>query len=132
MEFSSGAWWVVTLLVGAVTTILSFYLKRTAGKVDEHDRELPQLRQSAYKSESKVDEHDKSIAEIQRTYVTKDELSTVRKEIKDELKKISGDVAELKASTLSRADFIRTAAKTDEKIDKLYDLLITRGGTHNG
>lgn len=126
MEFTAGAWWLVTLLVGAVTAVLSFYLKRTANKVDEHDREIPRLTRSA----DKVEEHEKQIAEIQRTYVTKDEMSAMRKEIKDELRKISGDVAEIKASTLSKADFIRTSARTDEKIDKLYDLLVQRGGNH--
>lgn len=126
MEFTAGAWWLVTLLVGTAVTALSFYLKRTASKVDEHDREIPRLTRSA----DKVEEHEKQIAEIQRTYVTKDEMSAMRKEIKDELKKISGDVAEIKASTLSKADFIRTSTRTDEKIDKLYDLLVQRGGNH--
>lgn len=125
MEFTAGAWWLATLLVGAVTAILSFYLKRTANKVDEHDREIPRLTRSA----DKVEEHERQIAEIQRTYVTKDEMSTMRREIKDELKKISGDVADMKDKSLSKADFIRTAAATDAKIDKLYDLLIRRGGT---
>lgn len=125
MEFTAGAWWLVTLLVGTAVTALSFYLKRTASKVDEHDREIPRLTRSA----DKVEEHEKQIAEIQRTYVTKDELSGVRQEIKDELKKISGDVADMKDKSLSKADFIRTAAATDAKIDKLYDLLIRRGGT---
>lgn len=125
MEFTAGAWWLTTLLVGTAVTALSFYLKRTASKVDEHDREIPRLTRSA----DKVEEHEKQIAEIQRTYVTKDELSGVRQEIKDELKKISGDVADMKDKSLSKADFIRTAAATDAKIDKLYDLLIRRGGT---
>ena len=125
MEFTAGAWWLATPLVGAVTAILSFYLKRTANKVDEHDREIPRLTRSA----DKVEEHERQIAEIQRTYVTKDEMSTMRREIKDELKKISGDVADMKDKSLSKADFIRTAAATDAKIDKLYDLLIRRGGT---
>ena len=124
MEFTAGAWWLITLLVGAVTAVLSFYLKRTANKVDEHDREIPRLTRSA----DKMDKHEEQIAEIQRTYVTKDELSGVRQEIKDELKKISGDVADMKDKSLSKADFIRTAAATDAKIDKLYDLLIRRGG----
>ena len=38
--------------------------------------------------------------------------------------KLQKDVEEIKVNTLSKADFYRSQAKTDDKMDKIYDMLI--------
>lgn len=95
-----------TLIIG----VISYFLKRTINKQDEHD---------------------KDIQEIKRTYVSKDELKEFKGEFKSSLDKLSEDVEDIKRSCLSKQDFLATQARTDSKIDKIYDLLM-KGRNANG
>ena len=104
-----------SLILGTLSTVvvavISYFLKRTINTVDEHDRD---------------------INEIKRTYVTKGELKETRDELKDGLEKVSSDVEEIKENCLSKRDYYRVQAKTEEKIDKIYDILMKmNGGNHH-
>lgn len=104
-----------SLILGTLSTVvvavISYFLKRTINTVDGHDRD---------------------INEIKRTYVTKGELKETRDELKDGLEKVSSDVEEIKENCLSKRDYYRVQAKTEEKIDKMYDLLLQmNGGNHH-
>ena len=61
---------------------------------------------------SKQDQHEADINHIKLTYVT------------TSMDKLQKDVEEIKENTLSKADFYRSQAKTDDKMDKIYDMLI--------
>ncbi len=113
MEFSAGAWWIVAGAAGIAVTVISYFLKRTINKTDDHDR---------------------AIAEIQRTYVNKKEHTHDIDELKSELRQMSKDLSTLKDTTLTKADFYRSMGRSEEKIDKLYDLIVKnmRGGSANG
>ena len=105
----------ISLILGtcitAVVAVISYFLKRTISTVDRHDQD---------------------INEIKRTYVTKDELKETRDELKDSLAKVSSDIEEIKGNCLSKRDYYRVQAKTEEKIDKMYDLLLQmNGGNHH-
>lgn len=104
-----------SLILGTLSTVvvavISYFLKRTINTVDGHDRD---------------------INEIKRTYVTKGELKETRDELKDGLEKVSSDVEEIKENCLSKRDYYRVQAKTEEKIDKIYDILMKmNGGNHH-
>lgn len=101
---------IVSSLGTLAIAVISYFLKRTI---------------------SKQDEHDKNIQEIMRTYVTKDELKEFKGEFKGSLDKLSEDVEDIKRSCLSKQDFLATQARTDSKIDKIYDLLM-KGSNANG
>lgn len=103
MNFDAGTWWLVSLAVGAVMTVIGYFLKRTM---------------------SKVDEHDKDINIIKQTYVTKDEFKELRAEIKADLDKISGDMDEMKERNLSKQDFYRSQSEMQESIKQIMNLLI--------
>lgn len=105
----------ISLILGtcvtAVVAVISYFLKRTIGTVDRHDQ---------------------AINHIQMTYVTKDELKDVKGELKGSLDKVSSDVEEIKENCLSKRDYYRLQNKTEEKIDKMYDLLLQmNGGNHH-
>ena len=110
MEFSDGAWWLLATLAGIAVTVISYFLKRTISKMDDHDRDINKIKQ---------------------TYVTKTELDAVRSEIRDDVGALKADVKEIKENTLTKADFYRSQTATERKIDKVYDLLmdIKRGGS---
>lgn len=113
MEFSEGTWWLIALIFAGAVTIIGFFLKRTI---------------------SQTDNHDKAIKEIQLTYVTKSELKEVKDSTQRTLDKQQKNIEEIKDQMLTKADFFRMQTKTDNKIDKIYDLLIQQraGGNGNG
>lgn len=113
MEFTQGAWWILVGAASIAVTIISYFLKRTMSKQDEHDRD---------------------IAEIKRNYVTKNDHQRDITEIKTEIRQVSKDISSLKDTTLTKADFYRSMGRTEEKLDKLQEILInrTRGGDTNG
>lgn len=107
MNFGADTWWLVGTAVTIAIGIISYFLKRTM---------------------SKQDEHDKDINQIKLTYVTKDELKELKDETNSDLKKLQADVEEIKDKSLTKADFYRLQSNTDSKIDKIYDLLIKLNG----
>ncbi len=113
MEFTEGAWWIVVGAAGIAVTIISYFLKRTINKADDHD---------------------KAIAEIQRNYVNKKEHAHDIDELKLELRQVSKDLSTLKDTTLKTNDFYRVMGRNEEKVDKMYDLMFKnmRGGDTNG
>lgn len=105
MEFGADVWWLVSLGITAVTSVIGFFLKRTMAKQDEHE---------------------KDINEIKRTYVNKDELKEFKNDVNKGLDKLQRDVDSIKENTLTRREFLQSQSKTENKIDKIYDLLIRR------
>lgn len=108
MEFGADVWWLVSLGITAVTSVIGFFLKRTM---------------------TKQDEHEKDINEIKRTYVNKNELKEFKNDVNKSLEKLQQDVDSLKENTLTKRDFLSTQNKTESKIDKIYDLLMRREHT---
>lgn len=111
MEFGADTWLIVTAAATMAVGIISYFLKRTM---------------------SKQDEHEKDIHHIKLTYVTKDELKELKEETANGIGKLQRDVEEIKDNTLTKADFYRMQANTDQKIDKIYDLMLRIGGDKNG
>lgn len=109
MEFGADVWWLVSLGITAVTSVIGYFLKRTM---------------------SKQNEHEKDINEIKRTYVNKDELKEFKNDVNKGLDKLQRDVDSIKENTLTRREFLQSQSKTENKIDKIYDLLI-RGRNKN-
>lgn len=105
MEFGADTWWLFGLLATACIGAISYFLKRTM---------------------TKQDEHEKAINEIKRTYVNKDELKEVKNDINKGLEKLQHDVDNIKENSLTKREFLQIQNKTDSKIDKIYDLLMKR------
>lgn len=101
---------IVSSLGTLAIAVISYFLKRTI---------------------SKQDEHDKDIQIIKQTYVSKNELKEFKGEFKASLDKLSEDVEDIKRDCLSKKDFMVTQTRTEQKIDKIYDLLI-KGGNFYG
>ena len=62
---------------------------------------------------SKQDQHEADI-----------NLKELKSDTATSMDKLQKDVEEIKVNTLSKADFYRSQAKTDDKMDKIYDMLI--------
>lgn len=103
MEFGADTWWIVGSVATIAIGIISYFLKRTMSKQDQHEND---------------------INHIKLTYVTKEEFKELKSDTTSSMEKLQKDVEEIKENTLSKADFYRSQTKTDEKIDKIYDMLI--------
>lgn len=111
MEFGADTWWIFTAAAGMAVGIITYFLKRTM---------------------SKQDEHEKDINHIKVAYVTKSEFKELKEETSSGINKLQKDVEEIKDNTLTKADFFRLQANTDKKLDKMYDLILElRGGGKN-
>ena len=92
-----------------------------------------------------MDSHDGDITNIKLTYGTKTELGELKEDLSSSVEKredaistsvgkLEKDVSGIKDRYLTKEDFYRTQAKTEQKLDKMYDLLLKisqRGGSAN-
>lgn len=107
---STEMWYILTTVTGLAIGTIVYFLKRTMGKVDSHDSD---------------------ITGIKLTYVTKNELADLKEDVAASTEKLAKDVSGIKDKYLTKEDFYRTQAKTEQKLDKMYDLLLKisqRGG----
>lgn len=103
MEFGADVWWLVSLGITAVTSVIGYFLKRTMSKQDQHERD---------------------INHIKLTYVDKTELKEFKSDVNKNLDKLQQDVEDIKENGLTRREFLQVQNKTESKIDKIYDLLM--------
>lgn len=111
MNFGADTWWIVTGVATVAIAIIGFFLKRTMNTQDAHS---------------------KDINRIKLTYVTKEELKETRDGLSADIKLTQSDVKEIKEQMLSKQDYYRLQTQTEQKIDKIYDLLLQHhGGGHD-
>jgi cell division protein FtsB len=103
-------------LIGIAATIitgaLGFFLRRTIGEVDTAKND---------------------IKEIKEKYATKEELDVFRGDLKDEIKKLSDGIDNIKDNYIKKDDFVRAIADTNNRVEKIYNFLLDmNGGKRNG
>ncbi len=110
---STEVWWVITTLVTLAIAVIGYFLKRTV---------------------SKTDENDKDIQVIKQTYVTQDDFKEYKDQSRGDIKQLTADMGELKEKCLFKEDFYRTQAATDQKLDRIYDMIyqMSKGGPNCG
>ena len=108
MQFSVAEWWMMGTVITLAIGVICYFLKRTMTQVDAHDKDINTIKQ---------------------TYVTKDEFKELRSEIKEDLDKLSGNMDDLKERSLSRQDFYRAQAETNDNIKRIYDMMLK---SHSG
>lgn len=108
---SQETWYVIVTIVGIVSGIIGYFLKKTMDKVDTHDKDINVIKQ---------------------TYVSKDEMTTVKAELEGDTKavktelsqdivQLTADVADIKENFLKQQDFYRSQAATDKKLDRMQE-----------
>lgn len=108
---SQETWYIIVTIVGIVSGIIGYFLKKTMDKVDTHDKDINVIKQ---------------------TYVSKDEMTTVKAELEGDTKavktelsqdivQLTADVADIKENFLKQQDFYRSQAATDKKLDRMQE-----------
>ena len=101
MQFDAGTWWLAVLLLGGVTGLLCWLLKRSYDRVEK----------KAEGAVPKLDSCKSQIRAIQETYTTR---ATHDKDIDECRKKIS----KISEVYLTKEDFYREQAKTERKLEQ--------------
>lgn len=110
---SAEVWWIITTLVTIAITVIGYFLKRTVSKTDDNDKDIQQIKQ---------------------TYVTQDDFKAYKDQSRDDIKQLTADMGELKEKCPFKDDFYRTQAATDQKLDRIYDMIyqMNKGGANRG
>ena len=111
MEFGADTWWIVATAAAIVVGVISYFLKRTISKQDDHEKQINMIKQ---------------------TYVTQTQLKEFKEETSSVLNKLQKDIEDIKENSLKKADFMREQAVTDKKLDKVYDLILEIRGDKRG
>lgn len=129
MTFDPGTWWLVVGLLGLGGMALAFLLKRNMTESDRtKDRVTALEARSAQKADvdralekvnRTVAEQGKSIAHIEKTYVEKDELQAVRKELLGGYENLTRKVDDIKENCLRKDDFLRQIMQVQNEIRDL-------------
>ena len=102
---------LAVLAVTIITGIIGFFLKRTISAVDSCASEIKDMK---------------------KEYATKEELDAFRGDIKDEIRKISNDIGDIKDNYLKKDDFIRPMSEINARLERIYNYLLDNGGKRNG
>ena len=133
MTFDPGTWWLVVGLLGLGGTALAFLLKRNMTESDRTKDRVTELEaRSAQKSDvdkalenvnKTVAEQGKAISHIEKTYVEKDELQAVRKELREETRKLQADIEDIKENCLRKDDFLRQMMRLETMVTDINKYL---------
>lgn len=110
MNFTTDTWWIVSTGATLAIGIITYFLKRTMSKQDRHEEE---------------------INHIKLTYVTKDDLKDVKLEFAKTTQKLQKDIEEIKDTCLTKKDFVREHLRLEDKVDKMYDILVRMNNKDN-
>lgn len=125
MNFDSGTWWLLLLLVGSVTGALTYLIKRSVfGKVDKMEARVDDISKAmVLKTDHEKDTKEcmEEIKIIRKDYTPKEMHEKDFDECKADIKKIKEDY-------ITKEDFFREQGKTDRKLDRIMDILLEMKG----
>ncbi len=121
MTFNSGTWWLVLLVIGAITSSLTYLIKfalfsrleKMENKIDEFEKGLVDKEVH----ERDIDEVKNDIETIKANYTTR----TIHSKDFDECRR---DIRKIMENYITREDFFRELIKMDKKIEKILDILL--------
>lgn len=97
---------LVLLALTVVVGIIGFFLRRTFSAVDDCASEIKNMK---------------------RDYATKEELDAFRGDIKDEIRKISSNIDDIKDNYIRKEDFVRSMADMNGQLNRILDYLMKEG-----
>lgn len=123
MEFGKDTWWLVLMILGFVTSAVTYLIKIALfNEIDKLEKAIIALRENVVsKSEYSEDmaEIKKDIREIKANYTQKSVHDKAFDECRIEIKQIKEDY-------ITKDDFLRENTKLDIKLDKIIDRLMEK------
>ena len=117
------------MLAAGLIATAEYLLKRSLfGRIDEMSSKIKNIDDNMVKKADYEKAHDKAlkdIEQIKKDYTPRDVHNKAFDEVRSDIKKITENY-------LTKEDFFREQAKTENKLDRILDILIDKGGKHNG
>lgn len=114
--------WAITTAVTLGIGIISYFLKRTMNQSDKTVQKLQAVEQNAATKEELKENRKELQEEISRIMEDYTPKKTHEKDF-DECRK---DIKDIRASYLTRDDFIREMNKMDRKLDQMLELMMKK------
>lgn len=92
------------------------YLEARSAQKSDVDKALEKVNKT-------VAEQGKAISHIEKTYVEKDELQAVRKELREETRKLQADIEDIKENCLRKDDFLRQMMRLETMVTDINKYL---------
>lgn len=110
--------WIITTAITLGIAVITYFLKRTMGQVDEI-RRIDGATVTRADLKECTEELKRDIRQIREDYTPKD---THQKDF-DECR---SDIKQIKAEYLTKDDFIREMNKMDRKLDQMLELMLKK------
>lgn len=134
MVISSFEWAIIGAAASMVIGVIGFFLKSLFKKPEKHEGDISHIRENFAKKET-VEMLGQKLSQMQQEFpqkfATKDDLKEMRLEMRQDNHKLTRDIEEIKDNYLTKADFLSNSRKTEDRVEKIYDILV-KGGPHNG
>lgn len=118
MVFDAGTWWLITICVTALITLIGALVSRSVFKqLDKNGADIKDVRESYIPRK----EHSTDMEKV------RSEMKDMRKEMRSEITAISDNVKDIKGNCIRREEFLQSQLKLENKLDKLMDYIM-RGG----
>lgn len=129
MTFDSGTWWIMLIIVGAVTSALTYLIKTSIfARLDKLEAKLG----AALETQINKSDHEKDIKEVRADIeVIKSNYTTKNQHTKD-FDECRGDIKKIRENYIEKEDFIREFGKLERKNDKILEILISLSNEKNG
>ncbi|MDL2294915.1 hypothetical protein LJC60_09895 [Ruminococcaceae bacterium OttesenSCG-928-D13] len=132
VQIPEWAWGIFGALATLALGVIAYFIKGLAAKPEKQEGELNQIK-LGYATKEEVKAQGADINIIKQTYVNKEELREFKKEIRGETAKLTSDVEEIKANYLTKGDYLHYQARSDDKLENMYRILLEiKGGSGNG
>ena len=128
MVFDAGTWWLITICVTALITLIGALVSRSVFKqLDKNGADIKEVREN-YTPRSVHHQDVDSLRTSQQDGMEKlrGELKDVRREMKTEIQTLSDDIKEVKEKCLRKTDFERSVLQLENKVDTLTRYLMER------
>ena len=116
--------WIITTAITLGIGVITYFLKRTMKQVDDQGARIQELiNQMTTKADSK-EQNTKMEGQIQKI---RDDYTPKEMHRKD-FDECRNDIKEIRATYLTRDDFIREINKMDRKLDQMLEIMIKKVG----
>lgn len=121
MKFDSGTWWLVLLVIGAITSSLTYLIKFALfSRLEKMEKKIDEFEKGLVDK----DLHEKDISEV------KDDIETIKANYTPmathtkNFDECRSDIKKITENYITREDFFREQLKMDKKLDKIMDILL--------
>ncbi len=121
MNFDNGTWWTVVLIIGAITSSLTYLIKVALfSRVDKLEEKLNQIEKNTVEK----NENEKDISEIKTDIETiKKNYTPTERHTKD-FDECRNDIKTIRENYITKDDFLREISKQDRKLENIEKMLI--------